>query len=145
MGPWDVKGAPTRRDSAKPERASRIHQMAQVISNLKREFDVVILDTPPLLAVSDAAVLASQADGAVVVVRHGKSSKNTVAIRSHRWSRSTRRSSARSSMPYRSNVAVDTGTDTPMDMGMLRPPRIAKSRQISRGRRWTHYLRGVRS
>ena len=54
------------------------HQMAQVISNLKREFDVVILDTPPLLAVSDAAVLASQADGAVVVVRHGKSSKDAV-------------------------------------------------------------------
>ncbi|MGB3675039.1 MAG: polysaccharide biosynthesis tyrosine autokinase [Candidatus Nanopelagicales bacterium] len=54
------------------------HQMAQVIVNLKRDFDVVILDTPPLLAVSDAAVLASQADGAVVVVRHGKSSKDAV-------------------------------------------------------------------
>lgn len=54
------------------------HQMAQVITNLKREFDVVILDTPPLLAVSDAAVLASQADGAIVVVRHGKSSKDAV-------------------------------------------------------------------
>ena len=52
--------------------------MAQVIVNLKRDFDVVILDTPPLLAVSDAAVLASQADGAVVVVRHGKSSKDAV-------------------------------------------------------------------
>lgn len=54
------------------------HQMAQIIGNLKREFDVVILDTPPLLAVSDAAVLASQADGAVVVVRHGKSSRDAV-------------------------------------------------------------------
>lgn len=53
-------------------------QMAQVITHLKREFDMVILDTPPLLAVSDAAVLASQADGAVVVVRHGKSSKDAV-------------------------------------------------------------------
>lgn len=54
------------------------HQMAQVIASLKRDFDVVILDTPPLLAVSDAAVLASQADGAVVVVRYGKSSRDAV-------------------------------------------------------------------
>lgn len=53
-------------------------QMAQVISRLKTMFDVVILDTPPLLAVSDAAVLASQADGAVIVVRYGKSSKDAV-------------------------------------------------------------------
>lgn len=54
------------------------HQMAQVIQSLKNDFDVVILDTPPLLAVSDAAVLASQADGAVVVVRYGKSSRDAV-------------------------------------------------------------------
>lgn len=54
------------------------HQMAQVVANLKRQFDVVILDTPPLLAVSDAAVLASQADGAVIVVRYGKSSRDAV-------------------------------------------------------------------
>lgn len=53
-------------------------QMAQVIATLKSQFDVVILDTPPLLAVSDAAVLASQADGAVVVVRYGKSSREAI-------------------------------------------------------------------
>lgn len=54
------------------------HQMAQAIATLKRDFDVVVLDTPPLLAVSDAAVLASQADGAVVVVRYGKTSRDAV-------------------------------------------------------------------
>lgn len=54
------------------------HQMAQVVAKLKREFDVVILDAPPLLAVSDAAVLASQADGAVIVVRYGRSSQDAV-------------------------------------------------------------------
>lgn len=54
------------------------HQMTQVVRTLKSDFDVVILDSPPLLAVADAAVLASQADGAVVVVRWGKSSKDAV-------------------------------------------------------------------
>lgn len=54
-------------------------QMAQTISNLKAKFDLVILDTPPLLAVSDAAVLASQTDGAIVVVRHGGTSRDAVS------------------------------------------------------------------
>lgn len=54
------------------------HQMAQVVASLKSSFDMVILDTPPLLAVSDASVLASQTDGAVVVVRYGKSSRDSV-------------------------------------------------------------------
>lgn len=54
------------------------HQMSQVISELRARFDLVILDTPPLLAVSDAAILAAQTDGAVVVVRHGKTPRDAV-------------------------------------------------------------------
>ena len=54
------------------------HQMGNAISNLKEKFDVVILDTPPLLAVSDAAVLAAQADGAIIVVRHGQTTREAL-------------------------------------------------------------------
>lgn len=53
-------------------------QMERVLGSLRESFDMVILDTPPLLAVSDAAVLASQVDGAVIVVRYGKSSRDAV-------------------------------------------------------------------
>jgi capsular exopolysaccharide synthesis family protein len=34
-------------------------------------FDLVVLDTPPLLAASDAAILATITDGVVLVVRAG--------------------------------------------------------------------------
>jgi succinoglycan biosynthesis transport protein ExoP len=38
---------------------------------LATRYDVLILDTPPLLATSDAAVLGTKADGVVLVVRAG--------------------------------------------------------------------------
>jgi Mrp family chromosome partitioning ATPase len=42
--------------------------MAQLLRRLEERFDYVIIDAPPLLPVTDAAVLARLADGAIVVV-----------------------------------------------------------------------------
>ena len=53
--------------------------MDKLLRDLRGMFDVVILDAPPLLPVTDAALLAAQADGAVVVVRHGKTTKDQLA------------------------------------------------------------------
>ena len=46
--------------------------MEKLLGELRDRFDVVILDAPPLLPVTDAAPLAAEADGALVVVRHGE-------------------------------------------------------------------------
>ena len=46
-------------------------QMRDVLRQLTERFDVTILDSPPLLPVTDAAVLAGIADGALVVVGAG--------------------------------------------------------------------------
>jgi non-specific protein-tyrosine kinase len=46
-------------------------QMRSILSTLTDEFDVVIIDTSPLLAVSDAVPLLSTADGVVLVSRLG--------------------------------------------------------------------------
>jgi capsular exopolysaccharide synthesis family protein len=50
--------------------------MRQVLDKVRREYDVIVIDTPPLLPVTDAALLATQADGAVVVVRQGKTTRD---------------------------------------------------------------------
>ena len=50
--------------------------MVELLSRVRGMFDVVLIDTPPLLPVTDAAVIASQTDGAVVVVRFGKTTKD---------------------------------------------------------------------
>jgi Mrp family chromosome partitioning ATPase len=46
-------------------------QMRSILSTLTDEFDVVLIDTSPLLAVSDAVPLLSTADGVVLVSRLG--------------------------------------------------------------------------
>ncbi|MCK4825095.1 CpsD/CapB family tyrosine-protein kinase, partial [bacterium] len=45
-------------------------KMDQIIENLKKMADVIIIDGPPLL-VADAIVLSKKVDGVLVVVRHG--------------------------------------------------------------------------
>ncbi|GAB6901640.1 tyrosine-protein kinase domain-containing protein [Kineosporia succinea] len=50
-------------------------QMADLLATLADHYDVVVVDAPPLLPVTDAAVLAAAADGAVLVLRHGKTRK----------------------------------------------------------------------
>lgn len=47
-------------------------QMVKVIGELKRAFDIVLFDAPPLLPVTDAAVLARSVGGAIVVVAAGR-------------------------------------------------------------------------
>jgi polysaccharide biosynthesis transport protein len=42
-------------------------RMLDFLTQIRKEYDLVVFDTPPLLAVTDAAVLARHSDGAVVV------------------------------------------------------------------------------
>ena len=43
-------------------------RMTQVLELLQRHFDYVVIDSPPLNAVTDALVIASQVNGVVLVV-----------------------------------------------------------------------------
>lgn len=52
--------------------------MRQVLADAQDQFDIVLVDTPPLLAVTDAAVLSTMVDGAVLVVRVGSTAKTAV-------------------------------------------------------------------
>jgi capsular exopolysaccharide synthesis family protein len=53
--------------------------METLLAQLRAEFDVVLLDAPPLLPVTDAALLAAQTDGALIVVRHAKTTQDQLA------------------------------------------------------------------
>jgi capsular exopolysaccharide synthesis family protein len=53
--------------------------MAEVIRELERSFDFVLIDAPPLLPVTDAAVIATSAGGAVLVARHGHTRQKQLA------------------------------------------------------------------
>jgi receptor protein-tyrosine kinase len=47
----------------------------KVIAEMRAQFDYVIIDSSPLLAVTDAAILASNSDGVLVMARFGKSKR----------------------------------------------------------------------
>ena len=53
-------------------------QMAHLLSELRGTYDAIVIDAPPLLPVTDAAVLARNADGALLVVRFGRTSREQV-------------------------------------------------------------------
>ncbi|ASQ89937.1 hypothetical protein CHL67_02480 [Prosthecochloris sp. GSB1] len=52
------------------------NKMTQLIERLKARFDIVLLDSPPVLLLSDAAVLSRSVDGVVVVAKTGYTSKD---------------------------------------------------------------------
>lgn len=59
-----------------PSELLQSHAMEKLLGELREQYDIVILDAPPLLPVTDAALLAAQADGALLVVRHGKTTRD---------------------------------------------------------------------
>jgi Mrp family chromosome partitioning ATPase len=54
-------------------------QMARLLSELRAEYDTVLIDTPPLLPVTDAAAVAPATDGVVLVCRFRATSREQVS------------------------------------------------------------------
>lgn len=53
-------------------------RMQNLLTELEERFDMVVLDTPPTLAVTDAIVLAPRVGGAILVVRAGHVARQQV-------------------------------------------------------------------
>jgi len=51
-------------------------RMQELIQQLKSEYDYVLFDSPPLIAVTDAVVMAPWVDGVVLVLRSGKTDRD---------------------------------------------------------------------
>jgi capsular exopolysaccharide synthesis family protein len=56
---------------ANPAELLASSKMSDVVDHLSEQFAMVILDTPPVVAVTDAAVLSSKVSGTVLVCRWG--------------------------------------------------------------------------
>ena len=52
--------------------------MTAFLEEMKNYFDYIVLDTPPLRAVTDAQVLSTKVDGSLIVVRAGVTKKDAV-------------------------------------------------------------------
>ena len=54
-------------------------RMDQLIAEMKENYDLVIFDMPPVVAVTDAQVMASKVEGTILVVRQKVSQKSALA------------------------------------------------------------------
>ena len=52
--------------------------MRRLLLQAGERYDYVVLDSPPILSVTDGVLLSRQVDAVILVVRHGKSSKHIV-------------------------------------------------------------------
>ena len=52
--------------------------MTSVLKSCSERYNYIVIDSPPILSVTDGVILAREADAVVLVVRHGKSSKHVV-------------------------------------------------------------------
>ena len=58
-----------------PNELLQSESMPALVGRLQLEFDTIIFNTPPLLAASDAAIVATYTSGALVVVEMGRTSR----------------------------------------------------------------------
>jgi protein-tyrosine kinase len=54
------------------------HRMRECLFAAKDSFDLVLCDSPPLMAVGDASALAAQCDGVIFVIRVGKTAHDVL-------------------------------------------------------------------
>lgn len=52
--------------------------MTVLLEELKNNFDYIILDTPPVQAVTDSQILSTKADGTIIVVKAERTKKDSV-------------------------------------------------------------------
>jgi capsular exopolysaccharide synthesis family protein len=50
-------------------------KMQEILKKLEEEYDMILIDTPPVLAVIDAVIVASISDVAIMVIEGGKTAK----------------------------------------------------------------------
>lgn len=85
VSPTDIENLHIMPCGALPPNPSELlgsSAMQRTLEALKQEYEVVLFDSPPVIAVTDAAVLARHVDGVFLVVKAGHTSKEA-AFRSY--------------------------------------------------------------
>ncbi|HEX9732421.1 MAG TPA: polysaccharide biosynthesis tyrosine autokinase [Thermoanaerobaculia bacterium] len=65
---WVCPAGPT---PPNPSELLASDRMAECFTNARQRFDIIVIDTPPVLPVADAVILGSQVDGVILCARAG--------------------------------------------------------------------------
>jgi capsular exopolysaccharide synthesis family protein len=53
-------------------------QMEDLLNELRADYDFILIDTPPVLAVTDAAILGRLSDATILIIRYGSAQRHVV-------------------------------------------------------------------
>lgn len=81
-GLWTLTSGPTPADPARLVESLRLRQL---LLDFRKQYDVVIVDTPPCLVVNDSIVIARAVDGIILVVESGTTSRKLVSEMKNRF------------------------------------------------------------
>ncbi|KTS60083.1 chromosome partitioning protein [Microbacterium testaceum] len=83
MLPWGGRSLyvlPAGKIPPNPSELLGSKRMTALLETLERDFDVVLCDAPPLLPVTDAAILARATSGAVMVIAVGRTTRHQLSL-----------------------------------------------------------------
>ncbi|MFC1632433.1 CpsD/CapB family tyrosine-protein kinase, partial [Candidatus Omnitrophota bacterium] len=69
---------PAGRVPKNPSELLSSRKMQQLLAIFKNKFDYVLIDAPPVLNLTDAAILGSRADGVIMVIQAGRTQREAV-------------------------------------------------------------------
>ena len=52
--------------------------MSKLVAQLEREWDIVLFDSPPIVAVTDASMISGEIDGVAMVIKVGQTVKSAI-------------------------------------------------------------------
>ena len=61
-----------------PSELLNSRRMEELVQDLKQQYDLVIFDMPPVVAVTDAQIVSSKSDGTILVVRENVSKRDSL-------------------------------------------------------------------
>ena len=76
--PWGVDVLPSGPLPPNPAELLGSRQMAALLEEMRQRWELVLLDTPPVVALSDAALLAARSDGVLLVVTAHQTPRDVV-------------------------------------------------------------------
>lgn len=60
-------------------------RMPELLAKLRGDFDMILIDTPPMLEMPDARVVGRMADGVILVTRSGRTTRDAALAARHRF------------------------------------------------------------
>ncbi len=65
-------------ESGNPNEFLNINKIKMLISEMQEDYDIVLIDTPPILPVTDAVAFSSRVDGTILVYQVGRIGRNAL-------------------------------------------------------------------